>query len=258
MRVTLLGTGSSGGVPFIGCECEVCQSINPKNKRLRVSIYIEVGDTKILVDTSPDMREQTLRAGIKRIDAVLFTHDHSDHTHGIDDLRSFNYLADASIPVYSNTRTTEILKKRFDYAFQPRPEGKIWTRPSVTPHIIPDEPVSQFKVKDVEITAFEQGHGKIKSLGFRIGNFAYSTDADYLSEEAFGALKNLDIWVVDCLRYRPSPTHSHLEHTLEWVARVKPKLAILTHMTHDIDYEKLSTELPPNIVPGYDGMAFEL
>jgi len=257
MKVTLLGTGSSGGVPFIGCECGVCRSTNPKNKRLRVSLYIEAGDQKLLVDTSPDMRQQALAAGIKRVDAVLYTHDHSDHTHGIDDLRSFNYLNDAPMPVYGDAHTMGILQRRFDYTFHPRP-GPVWSRPSLIPHIIDDAPVSHFHIENVGITAFAQGHGKGKTLGYRIGNFAYSTDVDRLDEDAFLALHNLDVWVVDCLRYRPSPTHSHLEQTLGWIARVKPKLAILTHMTHDIDYEKLSAELPPGVVPGYDGMVIEL
>lgn len=257
MKVTILGCGSSGGVPLIGCTCSVCTSRNPKNNRTRVSLYIEINKLKLLVDTSPDLRQQALREGLKRVDAVLYTHDHADHTHGIDDLRSFNYLANASIPLYGDAHTMEALTKRYAYAFGPPPE-KIWARPSLTAHSLPNAPTHAFSVKNVDITAFEQLHGKFKTLGYRIGDFAYSTDTNELSETAFAALKGVKTWVVDCLRYTPSPVHANVEKALEWIGRVKPEKAILTHMAHELDYKRLQSELPPGIEPAYDGMVVEL
>jgi phosphoribosyl 1,2-cyclic phosphate phosphodiesterase len=257
MKITILGCGSSGGVPLIGCSCAVCTSRNPKNNRTRVSLYIEINDIKLLVDTSPDLRQQALREGIKRVDAVLYTHDHADHTHGIDDLRSFNYLANASIPLYGDVHTMRALTQRYAYAFGPAPE-KIWMKPSLTAHNLSSAAIHEFNVKNTRITAFEQLHGKFKTLGYRIGDFAYSTDTNELPATAFEALRGVKVWVVDCLRYTPSPVHANLEKSLEWIGRVKPEKAILTHMAHELDYEKLSKELPAGIEPAYDGMVIEL
>lgn len=257
MKVTILGCGSSGGVPLIGCTCAICTSKNPKNNRTRVSLYIEIKDLKLLIDTSPDLRQQALRHKINRVDAVLYTHDHADHTHGIDDLRSFNYLSNASIPVYGDARTMEALSRRYAYAFGPPPQ-KIWSKPSLTSHSLPESPVHAFSIKNVPITAFQQLHGKDKTLGYRIGDFAYSTDTNELPETAFNALRGVKTWAVDCLRYTPSPVHANLEKTLEWIRRVEPKQAILTHMAHEFDYDKLSRELPANAKPAYDGMVLEL
>jgi phosphoribosyl 1,2-cyclic phosphate phosphodiesterase len=257
MKVTILGCGSSSGVPVIGCDCEVCQSNNPKNKRLRVSILIEVDGKRLLVDTSPDLRQQALDNKINYVDAILYTHEHADHVHGIDDIRSFNYHKNESLPVYADPRTMEALKKRFGYIFQPKPE-KIWYRASVTPHVLTDEPIQHFSAEGVAVTAFMQTHGRTTSLGYRIGNFAYSTDTDQMPETAFEALQGIDTWVVDCLRYTPSMTHSTVERTLGWIKRAKPRRAILTHMGHELDYSRLLAELPEGVVPGYDGMVIEL
>ncbi len=257
MKVTILGCGSSSGVPLVGCGCEVCASGNPKNNRTRVSLYIEINDIKLLVDTSPDLRQQALREGIKRVDAVLYTHDHADHTHGIDDLRSFNYLANASIPIYGDNYTLSKLTRNYAYAFGPPPE-KVWIKPSLIAYNLPGTPIHEFSVQNVKITAFEQIHGKHKTLGYRIGDFAYSTDTNELPETAFEALRGVKVWVVDCLRYTPSPVHANLEKTLEWIGRVKPEKAILTHMAHELDYDRLSKELPPEVEPAYDGMVLEL
>ena len=257
MRVTILGCGSSGGVPVIGCDCSVCTSDNPKNKRMRVSVLVEAGGINLLIDSSPDLRQQALCNSIRRIDAVLYTHDHADHTHGIDDLRSFNYLSDESLPVYGSAETLALLQQRFAYAFLPKPES-VWYRPSLIPHILPDEAVHHFNIGDIAITSFEQMHGKFKTLGYRIGNFSYSTDVDVLPETAFEALERTEVWLVDCLRYGKSYSHSNLENTLGWIDRVKPKLAVLTHMAHEFDYDTLAAELPPGVVPGYDGMVIEL
>jgi len=256
MRVTLLGAGGSAGVPEVGCLCAVCLSDDPKNKRTRASLLIEINGINILIDTSPDLRQQALRQGIRRVDAVLYTHDHADHTGGVDDMRAFNVQSNAPIPVYGNAGTLALLGQRFAYAFLPRPD-LAWYRPCLVPHILPDEAVFQFDVLGVTITAFEQLHGRMKTFGYRVGNFAYSTDVDVLPETAFAALNGVDAWIVDCLRYTESYTHSNLKHTLGWIEQVKPRMAILTHMAHDFDYTRLSSELPAGVVPGYDGIVLE-
>lgn len=257
MRVTMLGCGSSGGVPLIGCDCAVCTSKNPKNKRLRVSVLVETGAKNILIDTSPDLRQQALRHNIRRIDAVLYTHDHADHTHGLDDLRSFNYLSGDSLPLYGDAHTMEGVKRRFPYAFLPKPEN-VWYRPSLTTNILPDAETYDFTVYGVSVKLFRQSHGRTHTLGYRIGDFAYSTDAKDLPESAFEALAGVKLWIVDCLRYRESPGHSTLEKTLGWVSRVNPGLAVLTHMAHDLDYDVLCKELPSGVVPGYDGLVLDM
>lgn len=256
MRVTVLGCGYSLGVPTIGCDCKTCLSDNPKNKRSRVSALIDVHGKNILIDTSPDLRQQALQNNIRRVDAVLYTHDHADHTHGIDDLRSFNYLSGDVLPVYGDKKTLESLQKRFAYTFLGKPEH--WYRPALQPNILPDDDVFEFSGLGIPITGFKQTHGKTTTLGYRIGKFAYSVDVDHLPEAAFKALAGVEYWLVDCLRYTESRSHSNLESTIKWVGRVKPKLAVLTHMAHEFEYEKLSKELPAGIVPGYDGMVLEV
>lgn len=257
MRATLLGSGSSAGVPEVGCECGVCTSGDPKNNRTRASLLIEINGKNILVDTSPDLRQQALRERIGRVDAVLFTHDHADHTGGLDDMRAFNVRADREIPVYGNELTLGLLGQRYGYAFLPRPE-RAWYRPCLVPHILPDEPAFAFDVLGEQVRAFQQVHGKIMTFGYRVGNFAYSTDVDQLPEAAFEALVGTEVWIVDCLRYSDSYTHSNLERTLGWIERVKPRMAILTHMAHDFDYATLSDRLPAGVVAGYDGIMVEL
>lgn len=255
MQLTILGCGASTGVPLIGCDCEVCVSNNPKNKRRRVSVYIKAEKAALLIDTSPDLRMQALDNKIKHVDAVLYTHEHSDHSHGIDDLRRFNVLSQNYIPVYSDARTIELLKQRFAYAFKP-PEAEYgWYKAALTPHII--KPGSSFEINGVKITSYPQIHGKITTLGYRIGDFAYSTDVNEMPEEAFGILEGIKIWVVDCQGYKPLYTHAHLEQTLKWIARVKPDRAILTHMGHEFDYETLRRELPAGVEPAYDNMVID-
>lgn len=256
MKITILGCGSSFGVPEIGCTCKVCTSSNPKNKRSRVSVLVEEAGKNLLIDTSPDLRMQALTNKISRVDAVIYTHDHADHIHGIDDMRAFNVAANANIPAYMDAATLANLQHRFPYIFQPKTSG-IWYRPMLVPTEIPTNPLADFEAAGVRITPILQQHARIGSLGYRIGNFAYSTDVNGFSEESFAKLEGLDVWVVDCLRYTTSHTHSRLELTLEWVARLKPKLAVLTHMAHDFDYDTLLAELPPGVVPAYDGMVLE-
>lgn len=250
MKVTILGCGTSGGVPRIGNVWGRCDPLNPKNRRRRVSILVESATTKILVDTSPDLREQCLDADIRHLDAVLYTHDHADHTHGIDDLRGLMHCMGKRIDVHANAATLAVLRKRFDYVFES--QGGY---PAICDA---HEITGPFRVGDIEVTPFEQIHGDITSLGFRFGPVAYSTDLNELPEAARNVLRGVDLWIVDALRYDPHPTHPHLDLTLEWIADVKPRRAILTHMTWDMDYEELRRRLPPGVEPAYDGLVVEL
>ncbi|HEY8351357.1 MAG TPA: MBL fold metallo-hydrolase [Sphingomonadales bacterium] len=250
MKVTILGCGTSGGVPRIGNVWGRCDPLNPKNRRRRVSILVESATTKILVDTSPDLREQCLDADIRHLDAVLYTHDHADHTHGIDDLRGLMHCMGKRIDVHANAATLAVLRKRFDYVFES--QGGY---PAICDA---HEITGPFRVGDIEVTPFEQIHGDITSLGFRFGPVAYSTDLNELPEAARNVLRGVDLWIVDALRYDPHPTHPHLDLTLEWIADVKPRRAILTHMTWDMDYEELRQRLPPGVEPAYDGLVVEL
>ncbi len=260
MKLTILGCGGSGGVPMIGDNWGVCDPENPKNRRLRPSILVSHGDTTVIVDTSPDMRQQLLSAGVGALDAVLYTHTHADHIHGIDDLRSINRNTRRAIDVYADKVTLEEMGRRFAYVVEPldpRAKGHFY-KPSVTTHEI-DGP---FSVGALTVTPFAQGHGFMDSLGFRFDAdgtaAAYSTDAVKLDEDAFTVLEGVEVWIVDCLRMRPHVTHAHLDLTLEWIERVKPRRAVLTHMNHDVDYDALAGILPPGVEPAYDTMVIEV
>lgn len=246
MKVTVLGCGTSGGVPRIGNIWGRCDPKNPRNRRRRVSILVENGPVKILVDTSPDLREQCLDADVRHLDAVLYTHDHADHTHGIDDLRGIVHSMGRLVPVYGNRATLDILVKRFDYVFMSQAGY-----PAIAEA---HEITGPFTVGDIKVEPFEQIHGPMTSLGFRFGPVAYSTDLNELPRAARETLRGVDTWIVDALRYEPHPTHPHLDLTLEWIADIKPRRAILTHMTWDMDYEELKKKLPAGVEPAYDGL----
>lgn len=254
MRVKILGCGASGGVPLITGEWGVCDPQNPKNRRRRASIAVETNDTTVLVDTSPDLREQCLAAGIHKINAVLYTHDHADHTHGIDDLRPFIYTKKTLTPLYGNVETINFLKSRFGYAFPTELAQPEIYRPFVTAHVIE----GPFTVGDIAVIPFVQGHGYSTSLGYRFEKIAYSTDVVTLDEEAFNTLKGIDTWLVDCIAMDPRATHSHLAKTLEWIERVGPRQAYLVHMSHLLDYDTLRTLLPKGVEPAYDGLVVEV
>jgi phosphoribosyl 1,2-cyclic phosphate phosphodiesterase len=254
MKVRILGCGSSGGVPLLGGKWGQCDPAEPRNRRRRVSMLVEHGGSTILIDTSPDLREQLLDAGTRWLDAVLFTHGHADHLHGIDDLRGFNRLMQQAIPVYAHARTLAEIERRFGYVFTPLEPGESFYKPTLTPHAI-DGP---FELAGLTVTPFEQDHGFSKTLGFRLGAVAYSTDVVELDDAAFDILAGVELWVVDCLRYEPHPTHSHLAKTLSWIERVKPRRAVLTHMDVDLDYATLRRQLPAGVEPGYDGLVIEL
>ncbi|MCJ9428863.1 MBL fold metallo-hydrolase [Kordiimonas marina] len=250
MKLTVLGCGTSGGVPKMPEYWGACDPKNPKNRRRRASVLVEEGDTTVLIDTTPDLREQMLSAHVQALDAVFYTHDHADHTHGIDDLRGFFQATREKVPVYGDACTLEALKEKFRYVFRSQ-NGY----PAICAAKALNGPV---KVGGLTMIPFEQGHGSGISLGYRFGNMAYSTDLDRLPETAFDVLKGVKVWVVDALRYEPHPTHAHLEKTLSWINRLKPDRAILTHMTWDMDYETLRANLPEGVEPAYDGMVIEV
>jgi phosphoribosyl 1,2-cyclic phosphate phosphodiesterase len=262
LEITILGCGSSGGVPRLsaaGGDWGACDPKNPRNKRSRCSILVRRqthgGETSVLVDTSPDMREQLLAANCAALDGVLITHNHADQTHGIDDLRAIVYAARKRLDLYSDERGLEGLMQRFGYIFA-TPEGSEYP-PIANAHTI-GEPFRDFEIGGaggvIPVRAFPQIHGAVRSLGFRFGNIAYSSDVSDLSDEAFAALEGIDLWILDALRYAPHPTHANVETALAWIARVKPARAILTNLHIDLDYETLKRELPQGVEPAYDGM----
>lgn len=250
MKVTILGCGTSGGVPRIGNIWGKCDPDEPKNRRRRVSILVEKGDTSLIVDTSPDLREQCLDANVTHLNAVLYTHDHADHTHGIDDLRGLAHNMRSRIDVYSNRQTLDVLQQRFGYVFE-----SVAGYPAIANA---REITGPFTIGDIEVTPFTQIHGEMETLGFRFGSIAYSTDLNVLPEKSKEILKGVDTWIVDALRYDPHPTHPHLDLTLSWIAEVRPRRAILTHMTWDMDYQTLCNDLPAGVEPAFDGMVVNL
>lgn len=253
MRVTILGCGTSSGVPMIGCKCDVCLSDDPRNKRLRCAITIQSDETTILVDTPPELRLQCVDAGIDWIDAVLYTHAHADHVNGLDDLRSLNNVMDKQIDAIADAAVLEKIRSRFDYAFQPPGSTRHWWRPCLNP-VAMDGP---FMVGDILVRPIEQQHGRNPSWGFRVGDFCYSPDVSGFPPESFEALGGLDLWVVDCLREKPHLSHAHLELTLSWIERLRPKRTILTHMSHELDFSDLASKLPDGVEPAVDGMVLD-
>jgi phosphoribosyl 1,2-cyclic phosphate phosphodiesterase len=253
MKITVLGCGTSSGVPQIGCHCPVCRSSNPRNKRSRCSILVEAAGQRILFDTGPDLRQQCLDADIGAIDALVYTHAHADHIHGLDDLRAINNIIMAAIPAFAHPSVFERIRSRFPYAFEGgRHEHGFW-RPELDPHPF----VGPFEIGPVEFRPFRQKHGRGESWGFRIGAFAYSTDTDGLSDEALDIVRGVEVWIVDALRDRPHPSHAHLELTLSWIERVKPERAFLTHMNHEVDYAAWAEKLPESVLPAHDGLVIE-
>jgi phosphoribosyl 1,2-cyclic phosphate phosphodiesterase len=262
MVFTILGCGSSAGVPRVGQGWGCCDPNNPKNRRRRCSLLVERigprGRTAVLVDTSPDLREQLLDADVTRLDGVLFTHEHADHTHGIDDLRPLALVQKKRIDVYLDADTAKMLHMRFGYCFK-TPEGSQYP-PILSEHrIAAGERVTiDGEGGPIEILPFMQRHGDIESLGFRFGGLAYSCDVNGLAPEDIAALDSLDVWILDALRYKPHPSHFSVEDALEWIARIRPRRAILTNMHTDIDFETLRQTLPPGVEPAHDGLKIEL
>ncbi|MEZ5860774.1 MAG: MBL fold metallo-hydrolase [Geminicoccaceae bacterium] len=257
MRVTVLGCGTSAGVPQIGCDCAVCRSPDPRNKRLRCSILVETQGQKILFDTGPDLRRQCLDAGISRLDALVFTHAHADHLHGLDDIRAINNVIGRPLPAHAHADVLQRIQERFPYAFGGGQDGRggFW-RPEIQPRPFTGD--GPFTIGPALLLPLAHGHGRSRVWGFRIGKFAYSTDADRLDEAYLEALAGIEVWLVDALRDKPHPSHSHLHRTLEWIARVRPKQAWLTHMNHEVDYATWQARLPEGVAPAHDGLVIEL
>jgi phosphoribosyl 1,2-cyclic phosphate phosphodiesterase len=253
MKVTILGCGASTGVPAIGPNWGECDPTDPRNRRRRVSLLVQVGKVAILIDTSPDLREQLIDARVRRLDAVLMTHAHADHLHGIDDIRQLNRLMNAAIPLWADAETLAEIRGRFGYALEPPPRTGRFYKPTLEPNEI----TGPFAIGGVRVVPFMQNHGYSTTLGFRIGRMAYSTDVTELDDAAFAVIAGVELWIVDCMRRAPHPTHSHLDKTLCWIERVHPHRAVLTHMDQTLDYRALSAELPPGVEPGRDGLVIE-
>ena len=254
MRVTILGCGGASGVPGISMGWGACDPANPRNRRRRASILVEDGDTRILVDSSPDLREQLLDAAIRSVDGVIYTHDHADHLHGIDDLREINRVTRQWLPVWGAAEVLETARARFPYAFEPLEDlGKFIYRPLLQAHTI----TGPFAVGGIPVMPFDQDHGYSRTLGLRFGSVAYSTDVVDLPEESFAALAGVELWIIGCLVDYPHATHAHVAKVLAWIDRVKPRRAVLTNMGPGLDYASLGAALPPGVVPAYDGLILE-
>lgn len=250
MRLTFLGTGTSTGVPSIGCECETCVSDDPRDKRLRVSILIEHAGQSILVDTSSDFRQQALRAGLKHLDAVLITHCHADHIFGLDDIRPLNFRHGA-LGVYANERAWVDIKRIFKYIFEPSHFGG--GLPQVIPHTV--VPGASFCIeRDLIVTPLKVIHGRLPVMAYRLNDFAYATDLSEIPPETMNQLRDLDVLVLDCLRFVEHPTHLWLDKALEYIEQIKPKHAFLTHIAHDVKHERDSSRLPSGVEWAYDGL----
>lgn len=262
LRFRILGCGSSGGVPRLDGDWGSCDPDNPKNRRTRCSFLVrqtsDKGETNVLVDTSPDMRAQLIDAGVTWLDGILYSHDHADQTHGIDDVRAMVYAKRKRIETWMDEATANTLTDRFSYCFE-QPKGTQY------PAILSDNrikvPYAPIEIAGeggiIAATPFRQIHGNIDSLGFRVGNVAYSSDVSDIPEESFDCLEGLDVWVIDALRRAPHPTHFNLEKALEFIDKFNPKRAILTNLHVDMDYDQLCSELPKHIIPAYDGLEFD-
>jgi len=263
LKFTILGCGSSGGVPRPALGWGDCDPANPKNRRRRTSLLIERRDgqggqgvTRVLVDTSPDLREQLIDSEVDWLDGVLYSHEHADHTHGIDDLRALFLKRQRRVDVYLDDATAAMMQTRFGYCFA-SPPGSDYP-PIVTAHrLVAGTPVNlSGEGGPIAVLPYLQDHGDMPSLGFRFGNVAYSCDLSGIPETSLPALADLDVWLVDALRYRPHPSHFSLDDALNWIERLKPRQAILTNLHADLDYEALRGKLPVHVVPAFDGMTF--
>jgi phosphoribosyl 1,2-cyclic phosphate phosphodiesterase len=268
LDITILGCGSSSGVPRLGGsdgagDWGACDPANPKNRRTRCSLLVRRksadGETAVLVDTSPDLHEQFLAARCGALDAIFISHDHADQTHGIDDVRAIAYAKRKRVDLYSDRAALDSLTQKFAYIFR-TPDRSSYP-PILTAHHL-TAPFSPMEIAGeggpIPVLPFMQGHGRIHSLGFRFGPVAYSSDVNELDEDAFAALEGVECWIVDALRHEPHPTHANVATALEWIARVKPRRAILTNLHIDLDYETLKRALPPGVEPAYDGMTLTI
>lgn len=255
LKIYFLGTGTSQGIPIIGVDDPVCLSTNPKDKRLRTSVWLQWDDTSIVIDCGPDFRQQMLSSNNRKIDALLFTHEHSDHTAGLDDIRPYCYFNDVVLPLYAQDRVLKSIEKRFDYFFDF--ENRYPGAPNVSLNALND--FEEFTVNGKNIQALPIMHGSLPILGYRLGNFGYITDAKYITEETIEALQNLDVLVINALRIEPHPSHCHLDLALEYVAKIKPKKAYLTHIGFQLGFhDEVEKTLPENVFLAYDNLVIDL
>ena len=262
MEIVILGSGTSHGVPMIGCDCAVCRSDNPKNKRLRPSILIRNGAEALLVDTTPELRLQALANDVRRVDAVLMTHSHADHIFGMDDLRRFNDMTDADIPVYGDEPTLAAIRRIYDYIFKPTQAGG--GKPRLTLHPI----APRFELIGLAIQSFHVLHGSLPVAAYRFeqpasetgsaARAAYVTDVSHIPDDVMPRLENLDLLLLDAVRFEPHPTHFGLYQALEIVTQVRPRRALLTHLSHHFDHDAVNTRLPENVALAFDGQRIAL
>ena len=260
-RATIMGCGSSGGVPRVGAGWGVCDPSNPKNRRRRCSLLVEriegTDKTSLVVDTGPDIREQLLEAKVSWLDGVLYSHEHADHTHGIDDMRVLAIHQRRMIEAYADTKTEDLLRLRFGYCFE-TPAGSQYP-PILSLRSM--EAKRSFSVQGaaggIQVCPFTMHHGDIDALGFRFGSLAYSSDVNGLPKSSIELLSGIDIWIVDALRFTPHPSHWSVGDALSWIDTIKPRRAILTNLHTDLDYERLRAELPPHVEPAFDGMVID-
>lgn len=253
ITITVLGSGTSSGVPTIGCRCKVCTSEDPRDKRLRPSIVVQYGGRNVLIDTTPDFRQQALTAGLDRLDAILYTHAHADHIMGLDDVRPFNYMQRERIPIYASPDAMRTIQHCFAYIFDQREHQS--SVPKLDPHEFDDRPIHLF---DLDFVPLRLRHGQGTTYGFRFGNAAYLTDHSDIPDESAGALRDLDVLFLDALRHNPHPTHTTLERAVEWAQELKPKRAFFTHMCHDLGHERTESQLPDHVRLAYDGLKIEV
>jgi len=252
MEVTFMGSGTSMGVPTVGCECRVCLSDNPKNKRTRPSLLIRAARLNLVIDTATDFRAQAIREGLTRVDAVLYTHSHADHILGLDDLRPFNFHQKMHIPCFGNEPTLESICDTFKYVFtQPQPGGSI---PRIEPRVIRE----RFEFGGIPIQPLPILHGRMPIFGYRIGNLSYITDCSEIPADTYSLLRGTSVLILGVLRYDPHPTHLNLDEALRIIERVQPERAYFTHISHDFDHDRTNGELPEHVRLSYDGMKFEI
>ena len=250
MKITFLGTGTSVGVPAVGCECATCLSDDPRDKRLRTSVLIEAGGHHLLIDASTDFRQQALRIGLKKLDAILFTHAHADHCFGLDDARPLMFRHGA-IPVYASDETWQGLRRVYAYAFEPA------QYPGV-PRIIPHTLAGDFELFGLRVEPLVVIHGQLPVTAYRVGGFAYVTDCNHIPDETCARLEGLELLVIDALRFKPHPTHMALAEALRYIERLRPRRALLTHISHDIRHQAASADLPAGVEIAYDGLVVEI